>query len=96
MTDDEFLLAFQPAPSRGRSGHTKRHVRMAWLFLSRLTFVEALDRIRCGIRKLNARIGQPATTHRAPDRSHCRESNGDPNGYHETITIAFARIIAAG
>ena len=94
MTDDEFLLAFQTCSLTRPEWTHEAHVRMAWLFLSRFTFVEALDRIRCGIRKLNARIGQPAITHRAPTRPRYRTSNGDPNGYHETITIAFARIIA--
>jgi hypothetical protein len=67
---------------------------MAWLYLSRKPFTEALDRIRRGIRKLNDRIGQPAVTHRAPDQPRYRFANGDPNGYHETITVALTRIIA--
>ena len=68
---------------------------MAWLYLSRRPFAEALDRIRRGIRKLNDRIGQPAATHRAPDSFGVTgPKNGDPNGYHETITVALTRIIA--
>jgi hypothetical protein len=94
MGDDEFLRAFEACTFTRPEWTHEAHVRMAWLYLSRFPFVEALDRIRCGIRKLNAKIGQPDITHRAPARPFYRGSNGDPNGYHETITIAFARIIA--
>ena len=100
MTDDEFLLAFQICTFQRSEWTHEAHVRMAWLYLTRKPFVEALDRIRCGIRKLNAKIGQPANTHRAPAQPTCKaarrdSSNGDPNGYHETITVALTRIIAA-
>lgn len=94
MSDDAFLLAFETCAFTRPEWTHEAHIRMAWLYLSRFPFVKALDRIRCGIRKLNAKIGQPAATHRAPTRPRYHESNGDPNGYHETITIAFARIIA--
>jgi hypothetical protein len=94
MTDGEFLVAFE-ACSIPRSEWThEAHVRMAWLYLSRRPFTDALDRIRRGIRKLNDRIGQPAATHRAPAQRRTSATNGDPNGYHETITVALTRIIA--
>lgn len=100
MTDDEFLLAFQTCTFTRPEWTHEAHVRMAWLYLTRLPFVEALDRIRTGIQKLNAKIGQPPNTHRAPPQRSCNitlrvSSNGDPNGYHETITIAFSRLIAS-
>lgn len=100
MTDDEFLLAFQACTFTRPQWTHEAHVRMAWLYLTRLPFVVALDRIRIGIRKLNAKIGQPAVTHRAPPRHRCSasrvsRSTGDPNGYHETITVALTRIIAS-
>lgn len=76
MTDDEFLLAFEEcAFSRPEWTH-ESHVRMAWLYLSRLPIDAALDRVRRGIQKLNAKIGSP-------------------DGYHETITVAFVSIIAS-
>ena len=75
MTDDEFLRAFQECTFTRSEWTHEAHVRMAWLYLTRLPFVEALDRVRCGIRKLNAKIGTP-------------------DGYHETITVAFVRVIA--
>jgi hypothetical protein len=101
MTDDEFLRAFEACTFTRPEWTHEAHVRMAWLYLTRLPFVEALDRIRRGIRKLNARIGQPPVTHRAPTRPRCitarslPASPDDPNGYHETITVALTRIIAA-
>jgi hypothetical protein len=101
MTDDEFLRAFEACTLTRREWTHEAHVRMAWLYLTRRPFVEALDRIRRGIRKLNARIGQPPVTHRAPTRPRCISvprlptSPDDPNGYHETITVALTRIIAA-
>jgi hypothetical protein len=97
MTDDEFLLAFEACTITRPEWTHEAHVRMAWLYLSRQPFTEALDRIRRGIRRLNAKIGQPPITHRARSwrkrvgRTH---ENGDPNGYHETITVALTRIIA--
>lgn len=101
MTDDELLLAFEGCTFTRSEWTHEAHVRMAWLYLLRRPFTEALDRIRRGIRNLNDRIGQPAVTHRAPARHRCicgRDvlgSNGDPNGYHETITVALTRIIAS-
>jgi hypothetical protein len=100
MTDDEYLLAFEACTITRPEWTHEAHVRMAWIYLSRQPFTEALDRIRRGIWKLNSRIGQPLSTHRAPDRYLCRpprhrHANGDPNGYHETITVALTRIIAS-
>jgi hypothetical protein len=98
MTDDEFLLAFEQCAFTRPEWTHEAHVRMAWLYLSRRPFTDALDRIRRGIRRLNDRIGQPPATHRAPDRLRCRAArspSGDPNGYHETITVSLSRIIAS-
>ncbi|HSQ56314.1 MAG TPA: hypothetical protein VLM40_11295 [Gemmata sp.] len=76
MTDEEFLTAFEAAAINRADWTHEAHVRMAWLYLSRGPSVEALDRIRIGIKKLNARIGSA-------------------DGYHETITVAFVRLIAS-
>jgi hypothetical protein len=76
MTDDEFLAAFDSAAIPRPDWTHEAHVRMAWLYLGRLPFAEALHQIRAGIQKLNATIGSP-------------------DGYHETITVAFVRVIAS-
>jgi hypothetical protein len=76
MSDAEFLAAFEAA-AIPRPGWThEAHVRMAWLYLTRFPPDEALERVRVGIRRLNAVIGSA-------------------DGYHETITVAFVRVIAA-
>jgi hypothetical protein len=55
MTDEEFLAAFE---ARTLSTWTHRdHLRMAYAYLKRHPFDEALDRIRRGIRALNAARG---------------------------------------
>jgi hypothetical protein len=76
MTDDEFLAAFESAAIPRPEWTHEAHVRMAWLYLTRLALAEALHRVRDGIQKLNA-------------------ANGVADGYHETITVAFVRVIAA-
>ena len=76
MSDDDFLAAFEACAFARPEWTHEAHVRMAWLFLTRLPFDAALDRVRRGIQKLNAKIGSP-------------------DGYHETITVAFVRIIAS-
>ncbi len=76
MSDDEFLLAFETCAFTRPEWTHEAHVRMAWLYVTRLPFVEALDRVRRGIQKLNGKIGSP-------------------DGYHETITVAFVHVIAA-
>jgi hypothetical protein len=76
MSDDEFLAAFESAAIPRPEWTHEAHVRMAWLYLSRLPFAEALHQVRTGIQKLNAKIGSP-------------------DGYHETITVAFVRLIAS-
>jgi hypothetical protein len=76
MTDDEFLAAFEAVAFARPEWTHEAHVRMAWAYLSRLPFAEALHKVRTGIQKLNAKIGSP-------------------DGYHETITVAFVRVIAS-
>lgn len=75
MSDDEFLAAFEAAAFTRPEWTHEAHVRMAWLYLTRLPFADALEKVRRGIQKLNGKIGSP-------------------DGYHETITVAFVRIIA--
>lgn len=76
MTDDEFLAAFEAAAFSRPEWTHEAHVRMAWLYLTRFPTAQALELVRTGIQKLNARVGSP-------------------DGYHETITAAFVRVIAA-
>ncbi|WP_395094788.1 hypothetical protein [Armatimonas sp.] len=76
MTDTEFLAAFEDTSlPRYEWTHTA-HVRMAFLYLSRLPYAEAEASIVAGIRRFNA-------------------AKGNATGYHHTVTVAFARLVAA-
>jgi hypothetical protein len=57
MTDDEFLAAFEARTLPKAQWTHAAHVRMAWLYLTRLHFAAALDRVRDGIRCYNAAVG---------------------------------------
>lgn len=78
--DAAFLAAFRDL-SLPQSAWTHRaHVRVAWLHLHEAPFGVALDRLRSGIIALNESHGVANT----PD-----------DGYHESVTVAFFRLIAA-
>jgi len=72
MTDDEFLTAFEAAAIARKEWTHEAHVRMAWLYLRRLPFAEALEKVRAGIRKLNAKIGSPDAYHDTITVAHVR------------------------
>src|SRR5262249_15523329 len=57
MTDDEFLAAFERCTLPRAEWTHAAHVRMAWLYLGRLPFEQALTQIRDGIRRYNATHG---------------------------------------
>jgi hypothetical protein len=57
MTDDDFLAAFEAGTIPKAEWTHAAHVRMAWLYLTRLPFAAALDRICGGIRRYNAAVG---------------------------------------
>src|SRR5262245_11835777 len=77
MSDDEFLGAFEAGTLPKAAWTHAAHIRMAWLYLGRVSFTQALCCIRDGIRRHNAAVGSP------------------PTAYHETITVAFTRLIHA-
>ncbi|HJZ58698.1 MAG TPA: hypothetical protein VKE74_27395 [Gemmataceae bacterium] len=89
MTDDEFLAAFEAAAIARTDWTHEAHVRMAWLYLTRLPFVAALEKVRAGIRKLNAAFAAAANPQCKPAETE------NPPGYHDTITVAFVRVIAS-
>jgi hypothetical protein len=57
MNDDEFLAAFETCTLPKAEWTHAAHVRMAWLYLTRLPFPDALEAIRGGIRRYNAAVG---------------------------------------
>lgn len=84
MTDDEFLAAFEACALVRKEWTHAAHVRMAWLYATRVA--NPLPRVRAGIQKLNASFVRPAGA--PPDPRGL-------DGYHETVTTAFVRVIAA-
>lgn len=57
MSDEEFLAAFERCSFQRHEWTHEAHIRMAWLYLSRLPFPLALQRVREGILRLNASHG---------------------------------------
>lgn len=80
MNDREFLQRFEAAAIPSEQWAHREHMRMAFLYLRGLPFDAALARFRVGIRALNKANGVEETP---------------TMGYHETVTVAWARVVAA-
>ena len=78
MDDTEFLEAFETGALSTEAWHHREHVKVAYLYLNRYSFDDALRRMRDGLHVLNAAQKVPD----APDR-----------GYHETMTCAWLRLV---
>lgn len=79
MDDAALFAAFEAGAIPSERWTHREHLRVAYLHLVRWPYGEALDRMRDGIRALNAANGVPA---------------GLERGYHETVTVAWMRLIA--
>lgn len=79
MDDREFLHAFEAAAIPIADWKHVDHVRMGYLYLRDSPFADALARIRTGLQAFLAAHGHVATP---------------TSGYHETITVAWAQLIA--
>lgn len=79
--DRQFLERFRSADIPREEWTHEAHLRMAYLHLRRYDFRDAVRRIRRGIRRLN--------------RAN-RVVDSEAGGYHETLTLAWARLVAAG
>ena len=80
MTDDEFLNSFEQLTLPFERWTHRAHVRVAWLYLNRNPFDQALRKMRIGVQAYNAR-------HKVPETA--------TSGYNETTTRAFLHLIAA-
>jgi hypothetical protein len=80
MDDGQFLLRFESAAIPSDHWTHRDHVRVAFLYLRDGLFDDALIRIRRGIQELNRANGI---------------LDSSTSGYHETVTVAWARIIAS-
>lgn len=79
MPDDKtFLTEFEACRWPLSEWHHRDHIKLAYLYLCRYSFEEALSRIRDGIKAHNA-------AHQVPD--------SPTNGYHETMTQAWLRLV---
>ncbi|TWT50846.1 hypothetical protein Pla22_35890 [Rubripirellula amarantea] len=79
MTDDEtFLAEFEGCRWPLSRWHHRDHIKLAYLYLCRYSFGEALSRIRDGIKAHNA-------AHQLPDSS--------TSGFHETMTHAWLCLV---
>jgi hypothetical protein len=76
--DAQFIDAFEARRWPLEAWHHRQHVRLAYLYLRTLPFDEAAKRIRDGIMAHNAAHGVP---------------DGPTSGYHETMTIAWLRLV---
>ena len=80
MTDEELLAAFESCSLSREQWTHEAHVRVAYLYLTRLDSRQAMHHMREGIRRLNQSLGTPERLDR---------------GYHETITRASMCLIEA-
>jgi 8-oxo-dGTP pyrophosphatase MutT (NUDIX family) len=78
VSDDDFLKAFEDCSLPFTHWNHRAHVRVAFMYLSRLGLAEGIDQMRSGIKAYN-------TAHGVED--------GPATGYHETTTQAFMRLI---
>jgi len=94
MTDDEFLTAFEECKVERKDWTHEAHIRVAWLYLTRLPDTEnVLDRVRSGIKKLNAAFASRRSM--LCMRAAAPKDARGLTGYHETITVAFVTLIAS-
>jgi hypothetical protein len=95
MTDDDFLCAFERCTIARKDWTHEAHVRMAWLYLTRIPADgEVFDRVRNGIKKLNATFVRRQQMMCMPRPAKPKDPRG-LDGYHETITVAFVTVIAS-
>jgi len=80
VDDADLLAAFEQATLPAEAWNHRAHVRVAFTYARQGDLNTALQRMRAGLQALNA-------AHRVPNHAD--------RGYHETITVAFMRLIHA-
>jgi hypothetical protein len=63
MTDEEFIARFEDGSLAGESFHHADHVRMAFLYLSRFSPLEALQRFSSALVRFAEAKGKPGLYH---------------------------------
>ena len=77
MHDDEFLAAFEARTLE--EFHHRDHIKVAYLYLCRLSLEDAITRVRTGLQALAVAWGAPV--------------DDLEKGYHETMTQAWVRLV---
>ena len=78
MDDETFLQQFEAANFTAEQWHHPEHIKVAYLYLCRYSFDESVDRMRAGLKTLNAKQNVPESLTR---------------GYHETLTQVWMRLV---
>src|SRR5712671_1850487 len=78
MDDETFVARFEAAAFPMDQWHHREHIKIAYLYLRRYTFGDALKRMRLNIQSLNA-------SHKVPE--------SPARGYNETMTQAWLRLV---
>lgn len=78
MTDEEHLRRFEDHSLPKEEWTHPAHLKVAYLYLLRVPFPEALDRLRTGIKAYNAAHGI---------------QNTPTGGYHETMTQVWLQLV---
>lgn len=78
LTDAELLTQFEGCTLPAEKWHHAEHIRIAYICLRRDDFPAALERMRTGLKALNAAQRVPESLDR---------------GYHETLTQAWFRLV---
>lgn len=78
MSDVEFLASFERCTLPTVQWTHRAHVRVAYLYASRLDLSWALEQMRASVKRYNKATNTPEAINR---------------GYHETITQAFVRLV---
>lgn len=63
MTDDDLLAAFEAGREPEGGFHHRQHLRVAWLYLRRDPWPEALGRFAEGLKRFAIAQGQPGLYH---------------------------------
>ena len=78
VNDDEHLRRFEDQSLPRELWHHRAHLKVAYLYLTRFPFEEALRRLRIGIKAFNLAKGIADTP---------------TGGYHETMTQAWLQLV---
>jgi hypothetical protein len=77
-SDEEFLRAFEDCTWPFEQWKHRAHIKVAYLYLRRWPYAEALRKIRESIQRYNAATSTPESLER---------------GYHETVTVAWLKLV---